>query len=208
MTDFENPTAWRQRVRDLFRRSRRRVSSRAQTVRDRVAQLDASEVKNRLESMDIDAVRDQLSRIDPGLLEAGAADVTDRDIERVVQEAEAIESRFHRDGPLERLLDDGRLLLHLVRDAWNGSYRQVPRWTLSAAVFALLYVLNPLDLVPDALPVVGALDDAAVVSLSLLLMEQDLLAYRSWRQRALESPPTKSESDSGPARLPGARAEQ
>ena len=207
MTDFEKPTAWRQRARDLFRRSRHRVSSQAQTVRDRVTQLDASEVKNRLETMDVDAVRTQLSRIDPGFLEAGAADGTDRDVERVVREAEAIESRFHRGGPLGRLLDDGRLLLHLVRDAWNGSYREVPRWTLSADVFALLYVLNPLDLVPDALPVVGALDDAAVVSLSLLLMEQDLLAYRSWRQRALELPLTKSEFDAGLASLPDTRVE-
>jgi len=167
------------------------VSSRTQTVKERVTNLDASAVKRRLETMDADAVQEQLSRIDPGFLDVGAADVTDRDVQRVVQEADAIESRFHRDGPLERLLDDGRLLLRLVQDAWNGSYRRVPRWTLSAAVFTLLYVLNPLDLVPDAIPVVGALDDAAVVSLALLLMEQDLLAYRTWRQRLLEAPETK-----------------
>ncbi len=190
MSNFEKRTAWSERIRGLFRRSRQRVSSQAQTVKDRVTTLDASEVKRRLETMDADAVREQLSRIDPGFLDAGAADVTDRDVERVVQEADAIESRFHRDGPLERLLDDGRLLLHLVRDAWNGSYRRVPQWTLSAAVFTLLYVLNPLDLVPDVLPIVGALDDAAVVSLALLLVEQDLLAYRTWRKRSLEAPET------------------
>jgi uncharacterized membrane protein YkvA (DUF1232 family) len=49
-------------------------------------------------------------------------------------------------------------------------------------VFSLLYVLNPMDLIPDVIPGVGAIDDAAVVSLCLLLIEQDLLAYRSWRQ--------------------------
>ena len=191
MSNSEKHAAWRERIRGLFQRSRKRVSSRTQTVKERVTNLDASAVKRRLETMDADAVQEQLSRIDPGFLDAGAADVTDRDVQRVVQEADAIESRFHRDGPLERLLDDGRLLLRLVQDAWNGSYRRVPRWTLSAAVFTLLYVLNPLDLVPDAIPVVGALDDAAVVSLALLLMEQDLLAYRTWRQRLLEAPETK-----------------
>jgi uncharacterized membrane protein YkvA (DUF1232 family) len=191
MSNSEKHAAWRERIRGLFQRSRKRVSSRTQTVKERVTNLDASAVKRRLETMDADAVQEQLSRIDPGFLDVGAADVTDRDVQRVVQEADAIESRFHRDGPLERLLDDGRLLLRLVQDAWNGSYRRVPRWTLSAAVFTLLYVLNPLDLVPDAIPVVGALDDAAVVSLALLLMEQDLLAYRTWRQRLLEAPETK-----------------
>ena len=191
MSNSEKHAAWRERIRGLFQRSRKRVSSRAETVKERVTNLDASAVKRRLETMDADAVQEQLSRIDPGFLDAGAADVTDRDVQRVVQEADAIESRFHRDGPLERLLDDGRLLLRLVRDAWNGSYRRVPRWTLSAAVFTLLYVLNPLDLVPDTIPVIGALDDAAVVSLALLLMEQDLLAYRTWRQRLLEASETK-----------------
>lgn len=199
MTNSEKRVAWRERIRGLFQRSRRRVSSQAQTVKDRVTKIDASKVKSRLATMDADAVREQLSRIDPGFLDAGAADVTDRDVERVVREADAIESRFHRDGPLERLLDDGRLLLHLVRDAWSGSYRRVPRWTLSAAVFTLLYVLNPLDLVPDALPVVGALDDAAVVSLALLLMEQDLLAYRTWRQRSLDAPKTKALPEDSPS---------
>jgi uncharacterized membrane protein YkvA (DUF1232 family) len=195
MPNSKKVAAWREQLRGLFKRGRRRVLSRARTVKGRVTKIDASKVKRRLETMDTDAVREQLSRIDPGFLDAGAAEVAAEDVERAVRQADAIESRFHRDGPLERLLDDGRLLLHLVRDTWNGSYRRVPRWTLSATVFTLLYVLNPLDLVPDVLPVVGALDDAAVVSLALLLMEQDLLAYRTWRQRSLGLTEAKALSD-------------
>jgi len=59
----------------------------------------------------------------------------------------------------------------------------VPIGTVSAIGFALLYVLNPLDLVPDVLPVVGLLDDAAVVSACVVLVEQDLHAYNAWRER-------------------------
>jgi uncharacterized membrane protein YkvA (DUF1232 family) len=59
-------------------------------------------------------------------------------------------------------------------------------WTLSAAVFALLYVLNPFDLIPDALPIVGVLDDAAVVSACLVLLEQDLYDYRERRRQKSE----------------------
>lgn len=142
--------------------------------------LDPRDVKARLDDMDADTVRRQLDRIDAGFMEEGARRTTDADVQRVADEAEAIEERFEREGPLGRLLDDGRLLLGLVRDAWSGRYRSVPRWTVGAAAFALLYVLNPLDLIPDAIPGVGALDDAAVVSLCLVLIEQDLLSYRAW----------------------------
>lgn len=128
------------------------------------------------------AVGDRLSTIDPDYVEEGARSVTEADLDTVVQRAEAIEERFRGNGPLGRLVEDGRLLLSLVRDARHGRYRAVPVWTLSAAGFALLYVLNPFDLVPDALPLVGLLDDAAVISACLSLVEQDLRDYRAWRQ--------------------------
>jgi uncharacterized membrane protein YkvA (DUF1232 family) len=130
------------------------------------------------------SLAERLEAIDPEFVEKGARDVTEADVETVVAEADAIEERFRDHGPLRRLLDDGRLLLALVRDAWDGRYRQVPWWTVSGAAFALLYVLNPLDLIPDALPLIGVLDDAAVVSACLVLLEQDLADYRAWRDRS------------------------
>lgn len=128
------------------------------------------------------SLADRLDIIDPEFVAEGAREMTDTDVETVVEEADAIEGRFRDNGPLRRLLDDGQLLLSLVRDTWSGRYQNVPWWTLSGAAFALLYVLNPFDLIPDALPVVGVLDDAAVVSACLVLLEQDLSDYRRWLQ--------------------------
>lgn len=155
-------------------------------MKSRVADLDASDVRQRLQTIDPEDVRSQLQRIDPGFLSRGAGDVETGDADRVVRQSGDIEASFERTG-LGRLLDDGQLLLQLVRDARGGAYRELPRWTLSAVVFTLLYVLNPLDLIPDVIPGVGALDDAAVVSVCLLMIEQDLLAYRQWRQGQLPS---------------------
>jgi len=127
-------------------------------------------------------VADTLDQLDQTYVEEKAHDVTPADVERVVAEADASEHRFRDNGPLRRLLEDGRLLLGLVRDVRRGRYRDVPVWTLTAAVFALLYVLNPMDVIPDALPAIGLLDDAAVVSACLALLEQDLYDYREWRR--------------------------
>lgn len=128
-------------------------------------------------------VKDVLRRIDTGFIERGSRSISDEDVQWVVEKADAIEHRLHRGGPLTRFLDDGRLLLALVKDYWQNEYREVPYWTLAAIAFALLYVLNPFDLIPDALPGIGLLDDAAVLSACLLLVEQDLHEYKAWRTR-------------------------
>lgn len=133
---------------------------------------------------------------DISYIEEGAETVTEEDVDTVVEEADAIEERFRENGPLGRLLDDGRLLLGFVQDARRGRYRRVPVWTLSAAAFTLLYVLNPFDAVPDALPFIGLLDDAAVVSACLVLLEQDLAAYRHWRENQIRENSASSSDES------------
>jgi len=134
------------------------------------------------------SLRDRLEALDEDYVEEGARDITETDLETVVEEADAIEERFRSYGPLRRLLEDGQLLLGLVRDVRAGRYRRIPLWSLSAAAFALLYVLNPFDVIPDALPVLGVLDDAAVVSACFTLLEQDLQDYRAWRDRQASTP--------------------
>lgn len=122
------------------------------------------------------------SNLGEELVKNGAQKVTDKDVEKVVSKSEEIQKKFGVGGPLRRFVDDGQLLLSLVRDYWAGQYRRIPYGTVAAAVFTLIYVLNPLDLVPDFLPIIGQVDDAAVLAGCLLLIQQDLVAYRGWRQ--------------------------
>lgn len=112
------------------------------------------------------------------LVERGARGIGEDDLRRVVERADEIARRFKKRGPLARFLEDGRLCVSLVRDYWSGRYRAVPYGTLAAVAFTLLYVLNPLDLVPDVLPLIGQLDDAAILSAALLMVEGDLRRYR------------------------------
>jgi uncharacterized membrane protein YkvA (DUF1232 family) len=63
-----------------------------------------------------------------------------------------------------------------------GVYRRVPYGVIASIVFTLIYVLNPFDLVPDMLPVIGQMDDVAVLGACLILVEQDLHKYKDWKQ--------------------------
>jgi uncharacterized membrane protein YkvA (DUF1232 family) len=73
-------------------------------------------------------------------------------------------------------------LIAIVKDYWSGTYRQIPFGVIASIVFTLIYILNPFDLVPDVLPVIGQVDDAAVMGACLMLVEQDLQKYKAWKQ--------------------------
>lgn len=101
----------------------------------------------------------------------------DLDIAKVAQRAKAIEAKLPK---LKDWMDQGLSILALVKDYWNGSYREVPYWVISAASLALLYVLNPADVLPDVIVGVGYLDDATVVAFCLKLIEKELEKYKAW----------------------------
>lgn len=111
----------------------------------------------------------------------GAEKMTDKDVEKVVVKAEDIQKKFAARGPLKRFIEDSKLLIAMIKDYWNKRYRQVPFGTIGAIAFTLIYVLNPFDLVPDVLPIIGEVDDAAVFTACLMLIETDLRKYKDWK---------------------------
>ena len=121
-------------------------------------------------------------KVDPKVIQNGAQKVTDKDIEKGVSKSEDIKKKFTSGGPLGRFIEDGKLLIAVVKDYRSGAFRQIPFGTIAAAVFTLIYVLNPFDLVPDVLPIVGQIADAAVVAACMLLIEHDLFSYKLWKQ--------------------------
>jgi uncharacterized membrane protein YkvA (DUF1232 family) len=118
---------------------------------------------------------------DEEFVKEGAEKVTPKDIEKVVDHAEEINQQFSARGPLKRFISDGRMLIALLKDYRAGNYRRALYGTIAAAAFALIYVFNPFDIVPDMLPIIGAVDDASVVAACLMLIERDLIRYRDWK---------------------------
>ena len=123
----------------------------------------------------------QIKKVDESFIKKGAKRIKKKDIEKVTRKADDIEKKVRECGPLKRYIDDVKLLLSLVKDYWSGDYKEIPYWAIGATVFALLYVLSPIDLIPDFIPVVGLVDDAAVVALCLYMIEQELHDYSEWK---------------------------
>src|ERR1700737_124746 len=75
-------------------------------------------------------------------------------------------------------------MLRLIRAYSQANYRDVPESTLVVIIAAIIYVVNPLDVIPDALPALGFLDDATVLALAVRRSRQALDDFMAWETTA------------------------
>jgi uncharacterized membrane protein YkvA (DUF1232 family) len=70
----------------------------------------------------------------------------------------------------------------MVRAWARREYSALPWRAVVGVVAGLLYFVSPLDAVPDFLPFLGFIDDAAVLGFILRSMEKDVRAFREWEE--------------------------
>lgn len=99
-------------------------------------------------------------------------------LKRVADEANR--SGANRSGPFAAVMDEFRTLVRLVVAYARGNYRDIPPASLVTVVAGLLYVVSPLDLIPDPIPVLGYSDDAVVIGWVLKSVRAELDAFRAW----------------------------
>lgn len=100
---------------------------------------------------------------------------------RIIRQGRQIEDKLRGVPALHRVWQQVLLCLELVRDYSAGEYRQIAGWAITAIAAGLLYLIDPVELIPDVIPVVGYLDDVAVMLLVLALVRNELQKYRDWR---------------------------
>lgn len=115
-------------------------------------------------------------------LDTEAHRVEEDRLDALLERQQAIENKVKNSGRLRRFGGDIRLMFSMLKDYWKGDYHAIPWKSVAAIAGALIYVLNPLDLIPDMIVGVGLLDDAGVVAACLTLVESDLIAYAAWKE--------------------------
>ncbi|MGL4986606.1 MAG: YkvA family protein [Treponemataceae bacterium] len=71
-------------------------------------------------------------------------------------------------------------MVDLVKDAITGDFK-IKTSELAVLIGAIIYVISPIDAIPDILPVVGWVDDIAVVGFVLFQLKSLVERYKSWR---------------------------
>ena len=83
-------------------------------------------------------------------------------------------------GPLAKFFDDIKTMCAMV-NAWvKKQYKGIPVRTIGMIILTLVYVFIPFDFIPDFIPGIGLVDDAAMVAFCLEAVRRDINDFRIW----------------------------
>lgn len=115
-----------------------------------------------------------------------------RDFGRAVNER-AFQDKFKKASPVfKQFSEKVRELFELFKDGINGTYRLHPV-TFGTVGAGLLYFIIPTDMLPDFIPLVGFIDDMAVLTMIANSLQTEMEMYRKWKSQ--HSPDTENSHD-------------
>ncbi len=91
-------------------------------------------------------------------------------------------AHMFRNRTLAPVLKDLILLYFYVSDIVGGRYVKYNGYKLTLIVAVLIYVVTPLDLIPDWIPGAGFFDDAALIGYIVKMTDKELNRYYKWNR--------------------------
>jgi len=108
-------------------------------------------------------------------------------LRRLAKNATAKATALGQDGPLAKVWEELNVMFRLIRQICSGNYTGFPVRSLVLVVAGLLYFVWPVDLVPDAIPVLGWLDDVTLLAFIIRSIRIDLVAFEHWEKTESEN---------------------
>lgn len=84
---------------------------------------------------------------------------------------------------LKAVKDEFLFICQYIRDVFTGGYKEYNVLNLTVIVGALVYVLTPIDALPDWIPMAGLIDDAAILVWATHEFADELDRYRFFLNR-------------------------
>ena len=85
---------------------------------------------------------------------------------------------FFNNSSLEEIKDNMKEAFIYVSDVFSGRYKDYSMTALITLVAGMVYVVSPIDIIPDFIPVVGFTDDITVFLFVLKSVNDELERYR------------------------------
>ncbi len=112
--------------------------------------------------------------------------IKENDVDVVMGNQEEISNKLVNVNVLKKYSELGKVMLGMLTDYRKGIYSKVPWFTIATIAFSFLYILNPFDIIPDFIPLIGYIDDLAVFTFGLRFIETDLHNYLDWKLESQE----------------------
>ena len=77
------------------------------------------------------------------------------------------------------------LLYTYISEVVHGKYKDYSTSSLTLALAAIIYVISPLDIMPDLIPFTGYIDDIAIVTWAMTKMEEELKRFKENKEKTM-----------------------
>lgn len=104
------------------------------------------------------------------------------DKEKVMDLLIKTKTKVEKNPELKSIFNDIKIVVELIKDWWSGDYKQLSRNTIILLIVSLIYLINPIDIIPDFL-LGGFIDDAAVLAYILKKVSAELDVYKLWKSK-------------------------
>jgi len=75
-----------------------------------------------------------------------------------------------------------KLFIEMVKEYFQGNYREIPVKTIILITAALIYFVSPADAIPDFIIGIGFVDDGAVIAYVFNSLTEDIESFKSWKE--------------------------
>lgn len=89
---------------------------------------------------------------------------------------------------IRRVIEKVKVLVEMLGVYVKGEYKKIPKKTLIIIVAALIYLVNPFDLIPDFIPGIGYIDDARVIIFVFQSIFEDIQKFEKWKESKASDP--------------------
>jgi len=73
-------------------------------------------------------------------------------------------------------------LTRMLRAWMQGDYKNISTKSIIAVVAALIYFVNPLDLIPDFIPIIGQIDDIFILGYLIKMLNKEIERFMAWEK--------------------------
>jgi uncharacterized membrane protein YkvA (DUF1232 family) len=122
-----------------------------------------------------------------------------RDSNKMDELLAELEEKLKAVPKIGKTLADLPLMVAMVKGWITQEYTQVSPKVIACLVGAIIYLVKQKDLISDKIPIIGYVDDIAVLGLALKLSEPELKAFSEWRAAKKAGTAAAAETDGSAA---------